>query len=134
MKMIPVIPGTPEALVVGVTIMMPGKDLLDADVAKVKGRMDLRKVKAKDLEKEKMGMILVSVRLRLNRNGRITCVMDDASTVARPAIFREIQVVQFSEETLTTQFTHYQIGSAILFLTGSQSPWIRLRICRCHIS
>ena len=72
MKMIPVIPGTPEALVVDVTIMMPGKDLLDADVAKVKGRMDLRKVKAKDLEKEKMGMILVSVRLRLNRSGRIT--------------------------------------------------------------
>ena len=71
MKTTTVIPGTPEALVVDVTIMMPGKDLLDADVAKVKGRMDLRKVKAKDLEKEKMGMILVSVRLRLNRNGRI---------------------------------------------------------------
>ena len=72
MKTTTVIPGTPEALAVGVTTMMLGKDLLDADVAKEKVRMDLRKAKVKDLEKEKMGTILVSVRLRLNRSGRIT--------------------------------------------------------------
>ena len=125
MKMIPVIPGTPEALVVDVTIMMPGKDLLDADVAKVKGKTDLRKVKAKDLGKEKMGIIIVFVRLCLNRNVRITCVMDDVSIVVRPAISQEIQIVQFSKEILTTRFMHYRTGSVILFLTGSQSLWIR---------